>query len=117
MLLDIDMPVLDGPGTLRAMRAAPDLCSVPVLFLTARTGAADVAAGLGLGAQDYLRKPCEPAELTARVARALRAKSQEETLARQARELFALSTTDALTGLGTPAHGGDDRRADRDPRR
>jgi diguanylate cyclase (GGDEF)-like protein len=100
MLLDIDMPVLDGPATLRAMRAEPELRSVPVLFLTARTGAADVAAGLDLGAQDYLRKPCEPAELTARVARALRTKAQEETLARQARELFELSTTDALTGLG-----------------
>jgi two-component system cell cycle response regulator len=100
MLLDIDMPVMDGPTTLREMRAEPALRSLPVLFLTARTGAADVAAGLDLGAQDYLRKPCEPAELTARVARALRARAQEETLARHARELDELSTTDALTGLG-----------------
>ena len=121
VLLDMDMPVLDGPATLRAMRAEPELRAVPVLFLTARTGAADVAAGLDLGAQDYLRKPCEPAELTARVARALRAKAQEDTLARQARELFELSTTDALTGLGnrrrleatiaelTATHGDDAR--------
>lgn len=100
VLLDVDMPVLDGHATLREMRADPALQSIPVLFLTARTSGADVAVGLELGAQDYLRKPCEPAELTARVAMALRAKAQEDALARQARELNELSTTDVLTGLG-----------------
>jgi two-component system, cell cycle response regulator len=100
VLLDIDMPVMDGPTALREMRADPHLASIPVLFLTARTGGADVAAGIELGAQDYLRKPCEPAELTARVAMALRVKAQADALARQARELNELSTTDALTGLG-----------------
>jgi diguanylate cyclase (GGDEF)-like protein len=100
VLLDVDMPVLDGHATLREMRADPELRSLPVLFLTARTGGADVVVGLELGAQDYLRKPCEPAELVARVAMALRAKAQEDALARQARELNELSTTDVLTGLG-----------------
>ena len=100
VLLDIDMPVMDGHTTLREMRADPDLAAIPVLFLTARTAGTDVAAGLELGAQDYLRKPCEPAELTARVGMALRAKALEHALARQARELNELSITDALTGLG-----------------
>jgi two-component system, cell cycle response regulator len=100
VLLDIDMPVMDGHTTLREMRADPELAAIPVLFLTARTAGTDVAAGLELGAQDYLRKPCEPAELTARVGMALRAKALEHALARQARELNELSITDALTGLG-----------------
>jgi two-component system, cell cycle response regulator len=100
VLLDIDMPVMDGHATLREMRADPHLRAIPVLFLTARTAGADVAAGLELGAQDYLRKPCEPAELTARVGMALRAKAVEHALERQARELSELSITDALTGLG-----------------
>jgi two-component system, cell cycle response regulator len=100
VLLDVDMPVMDGLTTLREMRADPELQDLPVLFLTARTGGADVAAGLALGAEDYLRKPCEPAELTARVARTLRAKAQEVALARLAREMNELSTTDVLTGLG-----------------
>lgn len=100
VILDFDMPVMDGPTALRAMKADAAMQSVPVLFLTARTGGADVAVGLDLGAQDYLRKPCEPAELTARVAAALRIKAQEQTLARQAREFDALSTTDSLTGIG-----------------
>src|SRR5689334_16982564 len=65
VLLDIDMPVMDGHATLRELRADPHLADLPVLFLTARTGGSDVATGLGLGAQDYLRKPCEPAELAA----------------------------------------------------
>jgi diguanylate cyclase (GGDEF)-like protein len=99
VLLDIDMPGMDGPTTLREMRSHPTLQSVPVLFLTARTGADDVAAGLDLGAQDYLRKPCEPAELTARVGRALRAKAREDDLARRAREMSELSTRDVLTGI------------------
>jgi diguanylate cyclase (GGDEF)-like protein len=100
VLLDIDMPIMDGPATLREMRADAELGSVPVIFLTARTGGSDVAAGLQLGAQDYLRKPCEPVELVARVRMVLRASAQEEALARQARDLDELSTTDALTGLG-----------------
>jgi two-component system cell cycle response regulator len=100
VLLDVDMPVMDGHTTLREMRADPDLEAVPVFFLTAHTDGADVAAGLELGAQDYLRKPCEPAELTARVGRALKAKAREDALARHARDMNELSTTDALTGIG-----------------
>jgi diguanylate cyclase (GGDEF)-like protein len=99
VLLDVDMPGMDGLTTLREMRTDTVLQSIPVLFLTARTGADDVAAGLDLGAQDYLRKPCEPAELTARVGRALRAKAREDDLARRAREMTELSTRDALTGI------------------
>lgn len=100
VLLDIDMPVMDGTAALAAMRADEELSSIPVLFLTARTGGTDVALGLGLGAQDYLRKPCDPAELTARVASALRISEREKALARKAQEADDASTTDPLTGLG-----------------
>lgn len=100
VLLDIDMPVMDGTTALSVIRGDEELRTLPVIFLTARTGGEDVATGLGLGAQDYLRKPCEPAELTARVAMALRVKAQEDFLARQAAEMDALSATDTLTGLG-----------------
>lgn len=100
VLLDVDMPVLDGPATLVAMRADPALKDVPVLFLTARTSASDLAAGLTLGAQDYLRKPCDAVELVARVATALRRSEQEAALRDQARRLDDLSATDPLTGLG-----------------
>ena len=77
----------------------PELLDIPVLFLTARTSGDDLAAGLELGAQDYLRKPCEPAELIARVAAALRQRVQAETLRGRALEADRLSTVDALTGV------------------
>jgi diguanylate cyclase (GGDEF)-like protein len=100
ILLDIDMPVLDGLSTLQLMRKDPTLESIPVLFLTARTSGSDVATGLQLGAKDYLRKPCEPEELLARVATALTASRLQQSLDSRAKLLDDLSTTDPLTGLG-----------------
>jgi diguanylate cyclase (GGDEF)-like protein len=100
VLLDIDMPVMDGHATLREMRADADLYSVPVLFLTTLTGGNEVTSSVTIGAQDYLRTPCEPAELIARVDAVLRAKTTEDALARQARETNELGTIDMLTGIG-----------------
>jgi diguanylate cyclase (GGDEF)-like protein len=100
VLLDVDMPVMDGLAALAAMKDDPELRELPVLFLTARTGGKDLALGLALGAHDYLRKPCDPAELEARVAGALRLAAQEQALRQHGRELAELSASDPLTGLG-----------------
>jgi two-component system cell cycle response regulator len=100
VLLDIDMPVLDGLSALRAMKDDEELRTIHVLFLTAHTAGEDVAAGLALGAQDYLRKPCDPVELRARVSTALRIKAQEDRLEREIQASREISTTDPLTGLG-----------------
>ena len=110
VLLDIDMPVMDGPTALAAMRADNDLADTPVLFLTARTSGADVAEGLRLGAQDYLRKPCDPTELTARVAVALNQRSRHENLRERAEQADQLSVVDTLTGLAN--RRGFERRID-----
>ena len=104
VLLDIDMPVMDGHATLREMRADADLYSVPVLFLTTHTGGRDIASRLALGAQDCLPTPCEPAQLIARVATTLRNKATEDALALQARQANELSTFDVLTGLANRQH-------------
>lgn len=100
MLLDVDMPVMDGIETIKAMRADPELSSVPVLFLTARTNSDEAARGLELGARDYVRKPCPPDELVARVSTALRLRAQELELLEQKQRLDDLSAMDPLTGLG-----------------
>jgi CheY-like chemotaxis protein/MFS family permease len=73
VLLDVDMPVMDGLTTLQAMRADPDLALVSVLFLTARTGGGDAAAGcprLGVelsGALTMIRVAEERRRLTERL--------------------------------------------------
>ena len=100
VLLDIDMPVMDGLATLAALRADDGLAAIPVLFLTARTSGTDVAHGLELGAQGYLRKPCEPVELVARVSLALRSSERDHTLTREARQATDAGATDPLTGVG-----------------
>jgi two-component system, cell cycle response regulator len=99
VLLDVDMPRLDGMATLERMQADPGLRQLPVLFLTARTGGEEAARGLDLGAHDYLKKPCDAAELLARVGAVLRRRAREKRQASQAVELAALSTTDPLTAV------------------
>ncbi|WP_293905539.1 response regulator [Phenylobacterium sp.] len=71
MVLDINMPVVDGFGVLEELRTRG--CLFPVLVLTARHAADDVRRAVSLGAKDYLTKPFSEAQLQARVARLLRA--------------------------------------------
>jgi two-component system cell cycle response regulator len=99
ILLDVEMPKLDGHGVLAVLRSSPELADIPVVFLTARTTTEDVVEGLRLGAHDYLRKPFEPAELLARVSAAVRVKTLQDQLRQRNSELDAMSRTDALTGL------------------
>jgi two-component system, OmpR family, response regulator MprA len=64
VVLDVMMPGMDGLEVCRQLRAEHEL---PILFLTARSGTADRVRGLDTGADDYLVKPFEYAELLARV--------------------------------------------------
>jgi DNA-binding response OmpR family regulator len=70
MILDLNMPELDGFGVLEAMKASAE--RVPTLVLTARHAADDVRRAVSLGAKDYMTKPFSDAQLLARVARLLR---------------------------------------------
>ena len=99
VLLDVDMPKRDGFDVLAEMKADPLLAGVPVVFITGRTTAEDAVRGLDLGAHDYLRKPFEAAELTARVHAALRTKRLQDELRDLNGELARLAHTDNLTGL------------------
>jgi len=104
ILLDIEMPGLDGYGVLAALRARSDLADVPVVFLTGRTTTDDVILGLSRGAHDYLRKPFDEGELLARVSAALRVKRLQDELRRRNAELDVVSRTDVLTGLHNRRH-------------
>jgi two-component system, OmpR family, response regulator MtrA len=74
VLLDVMLPRLDGLEVLRAIRHE---ATTPVVMLTARADTIDVVVGLESGADDYVRKPFEMAELVARVRAALRRRSAD----------------------------------------
>ena len=69
LVLDINMPRLDGFQVLTALKSAPETRRIPVLLLTARRQEADILRGFGLGAEDYVVKPFNPIELVARLKR------------------------------------------------
>jgi diguanylate cyclase (GGDEF)-like protein len=88
VLLDVDMPGLDGFEICAQMRKDPVLRQVPAVFITHFTDVDHLVRGLSLGGCDYVRKPFEPQELVARV---------KAHLAR-AGEYRELTVRDALTG-------------------
>lgn len=90
-VLDWMMPVMDGPEVCRKVRAAGGPY-VYILLLTGNTAPDAVVTGIDAGADDYLRKPCDDAELKARLRSGERIVELEEKLRHQA-------TRDGLTGL------------------
>ncbi|MBK7677514.1 MAG: response regulator transcription factor [Candidatus Accumulibacter sp.] len=72
VVLDVMMPGIDGIATLSLIRAGS---SLPVIMLTARGDDLDRIAGLELGADDYVPKPCSPRELAARIRAILKRSS------------------------------------------
>ncbi len=76
VLIDIQLPGIDGFDVCRSIRRTSD---VPVIMVTARDDTHDVVAGLEAGADDYLTKPFAPKELSARIRALLRrARSPEQ---------------------------------------
>lgn len=72
VILDLSLPGLDGVEVLRRLRAREQGAPTPVLILTARGSTEDRVRGLNLGADDYLPKPFDLAELEARIKALLR---------------------------------------------
>ena len=104
VLLDIEMPGLNGHDVLARLKADDSVKDVPVVFLSNHSSMDEVLRGLRGGAHDYLRKPFEPAELVARVGAAVRVKKLQDELHRRNDELNELSRTDLLTGLSNRRH-------------
>ena len=80
VLLDVLIPGLDGFGVCRGVRSTPELAGLPILLLTALDQAEDLAAGLEAGANDFLAKPFNEMEFTARVRSLLRTKALQDRL-------------------------------------
>ena len=73
ILLDIEMPNMDGFEACRRIKEDPATASIPLLFLSANSFAADRELALELGAFDYIKKPFRPDQLRARVRARLQA--------------------------------------------
>ena len=63
VLLDVMMPGMDGPETLKGLRAFPELANTPVVFMTAKVQPQEVAGYLNLGAVGVIAKPFDPMTL------------------------------------------------------
>lgn len=80
ILLDIILPDTNGYDILQSLQNAEDTKNIPVIMMTSLNSAQDVKKALDLGALDYIRKPCEPIELIARIHSALRLKLKQDLL-------------------------------------
>jgi diguanylate cyclase (GGDEF)-like protein len=113
VLLDIQMPGMDGYEVCRRLKENPALSAIPVIFVSALDDVSDKVKGLEMGAVDYVTKPYQRAEVLARVRiqlkiyRLQRELEQRNAVIEQQKselevanaELMRLSTTDHLTGI------------------
>src|SRR5579862_9995103 len=67
-VLDVMMPRVDGLDVVRALRADPATCTMPVILLSAKAQAVDINRGLEAGDDMYVTKPFDPAELLDKAA-------------------------------------------------
>jgi len=67
ILLDIDMPEIDGYQLIQVLKFRPNTKDIPVIFLTGRTEQNAELKGLQLGAVDYIKKPFLPSDLLQRI--------------------------------------------------
>lgn len=72
LILDWLLPFVDGMTVLEAVRKSATWSSVPVLVLTGKSREEDIVKALDAGANDFIAKPFQPAELTARLKRMIR---------------------------------------------
>lgn len=85
VVMDIMMPDMDGFETIKKIREQGKLLTTPVIFLSAKTGMADIEHGLELGGFDYITKPFSPSKLLKKVDEAfqrleIRKKIQQKKL-------------------------------------
>ncbi len=67
ILLDVMMPGMDGPETLKQLKQLPELALTPFVFMTAKVNAHEIAHYLSLGAKAVIAKPFEPMELPKKI--------------------------------------------------
>jgi diguanylate cyclase (GGDEF)-like protein len=92
ILLDIEMPNMNGYEVIKELKRLPGVDNIPVIFVTALSADSDEQLGLELGAVDYITKPLKAPIVRARV-------NTHMTIVRQRNQLIQQSIKDGLTGL------------------
>jgi len=80
ILLDIEMPVMDGYAVIKKLKQEPETKDVPVIFLTSHNDPGNELDGLSMGAIDYVTKPFSPLLLVQRIENHLSINSQKKEL-------------------------------------
>ena len=104
VLLDVQMPGMDGYEVCRRIKQAPSSRLIPVVMITALDRTSDRINALEAGADDYMTKPVDRVELVARVRSALRLKSVYDSLDSAEQVIFALAAAVEAKDPYTEAH-------------
>jgi two-component system, cell cycle response regulator len=99
IILDWMMPGIDGPELCRRIRESQHVIYPYILLVTGKDETQDVVRGLEAGADDYLSKPVDPAELRARLQAGKRILTLQHELIQAREELRFQANHDALTGI------------------
>lgn len=103
VLLDIRMPSMDGYEVCRQFKSEPQLCDIPIIFLSALDEMEDKAKAFAMGGVDYITKPFQTEEVLARVKNQLTIQQLKKLVAKQRQQLEQLEhITGALADLPDP---------------
>lgn len=94
ILMDVQMPGMDGFQVCSELQTWPDYAAVPIIFLTARAELTDRLQGFSVGASDYLAKPFKMAELKARISALLRQTQRNRSVGREQEHMRASAEMD-----------------------
>lgn len=78
ILLDVEMPGMDGYGVCKEVRADPAIAHVPIILVTVHSEMRHLVEGLKLGADDHVTKPFDPSDLLLRVASVLKRRDRPD---------------------------------------
>jgi putative two-component system response regulator len=104
VLMDVIMPTLDGLETCRRLKSDPATCLIPVVLVTALNDSRDKIRGLEVGADDFVSKPVNQAELVARVRSLLRLKRYTDDLDTAESVILSLALTIEARDRTTDGH-------------
>lgn len=103
ILLDVMMPEMNGIEVCQTLVNNPSTASIPIILVTAKSGAEDIKEGLEAGAFDYIKKPFNKVELLARVTSALKlSQAQRKYLEAEQRNTFVATVVTANHKIKQP---------------